>query len=56
MFLDGVERGDAGPHLVFRALRYEPGYAGLADQTLTPEGPLRLPVPASGVRPTATRY
>jgi len=44
-------------YLVFRALRYEPGYSGLTDQTLTPQGPLRLPAPAAGVRPPSiTRY
>ena len=42
-------------YLVFRASRYEPGYEGLADQTLTPEGLLRL-TPASARGRTITNY
>jgi hypothetical protein len=43
-------------YLVFRALRYEPAYEGLADQILTPEGLLRLTPPSAGGRATITNY
>ena len=43
-------------YLVFRALRYEPGYEGLANQTLTPEGLFRLTPPTTGSRATITAY
>jgi hypothetical protein len=43
-------------YLIFRALRYEPGYEGLAEQTLTPEGVLRLTPPAAGTRATIQSY
>jgi hypothetical protein len=43
-------------YLVFRAQRYEPGYVGLADQTLTPEGLLRLTPPTARGRATITNY
>jgi hypothetical protein len=41
-------------HFVFRAVRYEPGYAGLADRILTPQGTLRIPAVASPA--SMTRY
>lgn len=31
-------------YMVFRAVRYEPGYSGLVGHALTPQGPLRIPV------------
>jgi hypothetical protein len=37
-------------------LRYEPGYEGLAEQTLAPEGVLRLPPASAGTRATIQRY
>jgi hypothetical protein len=43
-------------YLIFRALRYEPGYEGLAEQTLAPEGVLRLPPASAGTRATIQRY
>jgi len=47
--------GGAG-YLIFRGTRYEPGYSGLAGQTLVPEGPLHL-TPATGAsRPTIQSY
>jgi hypothetical protein len=42
-------------YLVFRAVRYEAGYAGLAGRTLEEQGPLRIPVPQGG-RASVTRY
>jgi hypothetical protein len=54
-----VVRDTAGGtgYLVFRAVRYEGGYAGLAGRTLTPQGELRIPVVSAqspGVR--SNRY
>jgi hypothetical protein len=43
-------------YLVFRATRYEPGYEGLANRTLIPEGPLRLMTASAGSRATITAY
>src|SRR5262249_28921397 len=43
-------------YLVFRAVRYEPGYAGLDGELLTPEGLLRLPAPTGLARPSRTTY
>jgi len=43
-------------YLIFRALRYEPGYEGLSEQTLAPEGVLRLAPPNAGTRATIQRY
>jgi hypothetical protein len=51
-----TDTAGATGYLVFRALRYEPGYEGLASQTLAPEGLLRLTPPAAGARPTITNY
>jgi hypothetical protein len=42
-------------YLVFRAVRYEAGYMGLSGRTLRPEGPVRIPVPATA-RATRVRY
>lgn len=43
-------------YLVFRAVRYEPGYAGLAHVVLSPQGPLRIPVPTASSRATVSAY
>jgi hypothetical protein len=43
-------------YLVFRAVRYEPGYAGLSDQLLSPQGLLRLPAPTGASKATVDRY
>jgi hypothetical protein len=50
-----MDTAGATGYLVFRATRYEPGYEGLANQTLVPEGLLRLTPPA-GARATITNY
>jgi hypothetical protein len=42
-------------YMVFRAVRYEPGYAGLAQQTLTPGDLLRIPSTAAGAGSTVQR-
>jgi arylsulfotransferase ASST len=41
---------------VFRAVRYEPGFEGLSQNLLAPEGPLRIPVLTAGARPTLQSY
>ena len=51
-----TDTAGATGYLVFRAVRYEPGYEGLAKETLTPEGPLRIPAVSAGARPTLSRY
>jgi Arylsulfotransferase (ASST) len=43
-------------YMVFRAVRYEPGFEGLSQNLLTPEGLLRIPAVTSGARPTLSRY
>jgi hypothetical protein len=43
-------------HLVFRATRYEPGYAGLAGRELVPQGLIRVaPAATAAVRSSARR-
>jgi hypothetical protein len=43
-------------YLVFRAVRYEAGYSGLAGRTVLPHGPLRIPAVPVGARATARAY
>jgi Arylsulfotransferase (ASST) len=43
-------------YMVFRAVRYEAGYSGLAGRTLTPQGPLRIPVVPPQARATSRAY
>ena len=43
-------------YMVFRAVRYEPGFEGLSQNLLAPEGLLRIPAVTTGTRPTVSRY
>ena len=43
-------------YMVFRAVRYEAGYSGLAGRTLTPQGPLRIPAVPPQARATFKAY
>ncbi len=43
-------------YLVFRAVRYEAGYEGLSNVTLSPQGLLRIPPASSGTRPGILTY
>jgi len=43
-------------YLVFRAVRYEPGYAGLMGRTLTAQGPLKIPAVPAQARATTQSY
>ena len=51
-----TDTAGATGYLVFRAVRYEPGYEGLAQQTLTPGDLLRIPPTAAGAMPGVQRY
>src|SRR5207244_11355151 len=37
-------------YMVFRAVRYEPGFEGLSQNLLAPQGPLRIPAVTAGAR------
>jgi hypothetical protein len=51
-----TDTAGATGYLVFRATRYEPGYEGLADQQLEPEGLLRIPPALAASRATIRSY
>ncbi len=53
---DVTDTAGATGYMVFRAVRYEPGFEGLSQNLLAPEGLLRIPAVTTGARPTLSRY
>jgi hypothetical protein len=51
-----TDTAGANGYLVFRAVRYEPGYAGLAGRTLAPQGPLKIPAVSPQSKATSKSY
>ena len=51
-----TDTAGANGYMVFRAVRYEPGYAGLIGRTLTPAGLLKIPAVAAQSRATPKLY
>jgi len=51
-----TDTAGATGYMVFRAVRYEAGFPGLAGRALTRQGPLRIPAVPSEARATAKAY
>jgi len=51
-----TDTAGANGYLVFRAVRYEAGYSGLAGRTLEPQGPLKIPAVPAQSRATIRLY